>query len=65
MACCRVDGIFFQADDVFAHHAGNGRVQLRMDQTLDLVGIIRRRDDARPAVRKITQRMDVAQFVGA
>ena len=55
-------GVVLQADDVFAHHTENWQMQVRVRETLDLVNIIRRRDSARAAVRKIAQRMDAAQI---
>ena len=39
--------IFLESYDVFAHHPGDRRVQLRMNEALDLVNVIRRRDRAR------------------
>ena len=57
-------GIFFETDDVFAHHPENRQMQQRIGKTLDLVGIIRCRDGACPRVREVTQCMDIAQIVG-
>ena len=57
-------GIFLEADDVFAHHPGDRRVQLGMNKALDLVSIVRRRHHARSRLGKIVQCMNAAHVAG-
>ena len=54
--------VFLQADDIFAHHAINRQMQLRISQPFDLIYIIGRIHHARAAVRKITRRVYLLQF---
>ena len=58
-------GVILETDDVFAHHGRDGGVQLRMHQTLDLVGIVRGGHGARADPGKIAQGMDAGEIIGS